>query len=214
MHAAIGGQVDGFAATASAGVVGQLTQGSLTCLAIAAPQRYAPLPNCPRLAELGYPGIEGSSRVGFWVPKGTPANVVAALNKAINAITPIQERSKISSGTGTCLPFRSKPRPNLSGVRSRPGGNASKRRALRSSRQMHRHDDRRMRDGDFGQDQDADRQRMGRRLSVHARDHRSRRAQHQPQGQHARVRRPAPCLLGAFQEEGARESRRPTSASS
>jgi len=87
MQAAIGGQVDGFAATASASVVGQLTEGSLTCLAVAAAQRYPLLPNCPSLAELGYPGAEGSSWVGFWVPKGTPANVVAALNKAINSIT-------------------------------------------------------------------------------------------------------------------------------
>ena len=87
MQAAIGGQVDGFAATASAGVIGQLTQGGLTCLAVAAAQRYAPLPHCPSLAELGYPGVDGSSWVGFWVPKGTPARVVAALNKAINSIT-------------------------------------------------------------------------------------------------------------------------------
>src|SRR5262245_30478836 len=87
MQAAIGGQVDGFAATASASVVGQLTEGGLTCLAVAATQRYPLLPNCPSLAELGYAGAEGSSWVGFWVPKGTPANVVATLNKAINAIT-------------------------------------------------------------------------------------------------------------------------------
>ena len=87
MQAAIGGQVDGFAATASASVVGQLTEGGLTCLAVAAPQRYPLLPNCPSLGELGYPGGSGSSWVGFWVPKETPADVVAALNKAINAIT-------------------------------------------------------------------------------------------------------------------------------
>jgi tripartite-type tricarboxylate transporter receptor subunit TctC len=87
MQAAMGGQVDGFAATASASVVGQLTEGRLTCLAVAATQRYALLPNCPSLAELGYPAAEGSSWVGFWVPKGTPANVVAALNKAVNSIT-------------------------------------------------------------------------------------------------------------------------------
>ena len=87
MQAAVGGQVDGFAATASASVVGQLTEGGLTCLAVAAAQRYALLPNCPSLAELGYPGAEGSSWVGFWVPKGTPATVLAALNKAINSIT-------------------------------------------------------------------------------------------------------------------------------
>ena len=87
MQAAMGGQVDGFASTASAGVVGQLTEGGLTCLAVAAARRYALLPNCPSLAELGYPGAEGSSWVGFWVPKGTPASVIVALNKAVNSIT-------------------------------------------------------------------------------------------------------------------------------
>jgi tripartite-type tricarboxylate transporter receptor subunit TctC len=86
MQAAMGGQVDGLAATASGQVVGQLTEGRLTCLAVAAAQRYARLPNCPSLPELGYPAAEGSSWVGFWVPKGTPAAIVAALNKAINAI--------------------------------------------------------------------------------------------------------------------------------
>jgi tripartite-type tricarboxylate transporter receptor subunit TctC len=86
-QAALGGQVDGLAATASAAVVAQLTEGGLTCLAVAAAQRYARLPNCPTLAELGYPGVEGSSWVGFWMPRGTPPEVVAALNKAINSIT-------------------------------------------------------------------------------------------------------------------------------
>ena len=38
------------------------------------------------MAEGGFPGIEASSWVGFWVPAGTPANVVATLNKAINSI--------------------------------------------------------------------------------------------------------------------------------
>lgn len=87
MQAAVGGQVDGLAATASAAIVGQVTEGGLNCLAVAAAQRYARLPNCPSLVELGYPGAEGSSWVGFWVPKGTPAHVVAALNKAINSMT-------------------------------------------------------------------------------------------------------------------------------
>jgi tripartite-type tricarboxylate transporter receptor subunit TctC len=85
-QAAVGGQVDGLAATASASIVGQLTDGGLTCLAVAAAQRYPLLPNCPSLAELGYRGAEGSSWVGFWVPKGTPPNVVASLNKAINSV--------------------------------------------------------------------------------------------------------------------------------
>ena len=87
MQAVLGGQVDGMAATASGSTVTQVTSGKLTCLAVAAARRYALLPNCPTLAESGFPGFEGSSWVGFWVPAKTPANVVAALNKAINSIT-------------------------------------------------------------------------------------------------------------------------------
>jgi tripartite-type tricarboxylate transporter receptor subunit TctC len=87
MQAAIAGQVDGLAATASGPTVSQLSPGGkLTCVAVAASKRYSLLPNCPTLAESGYPGFEGSSWVGFWVPKGTPPEVVAALNKAINSV--------------------------------------------------------------------------------------------------------------------------------
>jgi tripartite-type tricarboxylate transporter receptor subunit TctC len=86
MQAAIGGQVDALAATASGSTVTQVTSGKLTCLAVAAASRYHLLPNCPTLAESGFPRFEGSSWVGFWVPAGTPAEVVAALNKAINSI--------------------------------------------------------------------------------------------------------------------------------
>jgi tripartite-type tricarboxylate transporter receptor subunit TctC len=86
MQAAIGGQVDGLAATASGSTVSQLTTGKLTCLAVAAAKRYRALPNCPTLAEAGYQGFDGSSWVGFWVPAGTPPEAIAALNKAINSI--------------------------------------------------------------------------------------------------------------------------------
>jgi tripartite-type tricarboxylate transporter receptor subunit TctC len=74
------------AATASASIVTQTTTGVLNCLAVASATRYALMPDCPTLAESGFPGFEGSSWVGFWVRKGTPADVVAALNKAINSI--------------------------------------------------------------------------------------------------------------------------------
>jgi tripartite-type tricarboxylate transporter receptor subunit TctC len=86
MQAAIGGQVDGLAATASGSVVSQIKERNLLCLAVASAKRYKNLPDCPTLAENGFPGLEASSWVGFWVPAGTPANVVAKLNKAINSI--------------------------------------------------------------------------------------------------------------------------------
>jgi tripartite-type tricarboxylate transporter receptor subunit TctC len=84
----IGGHVDGLAATASSDIVSMFAKGGLLrCLAVAAPKRYDLIPDCPTLAEAGFPNYEGSSWVGFWVPKGTPANVVNALNAAINSIT-------------------------------------------------------------------------------------------------------------------------------
>jgi len=90
-QAAIGGQVDGLATTASANAVAQIQAGKLVCLAVTAAKRYRNLPDCPTLAESGFPGIEASSWVGFWVPAGTPANVVATLNKAINSIAEDKE---------------------------------------------------------------------------------------------------------------------------
>lgn len=87
MQAAIGGQVDGHAATASGNTVAQILSGKVHCLAVAAPKRYRRLPDCPTLEEQGYKGFNGSSWVGFWVPAGTPADVVEKLNKAINSIS-------------------------------------------------------------------------------------------------------------------------------
>ena len=105
-QAAIGGQVDGFAGTASGGVVAQLTTGGkLTCLAVAAEKRYRLLPNCPTLAEQGYKGFDGSSWVGFWVPAGTPADVVAKLNKAINSIAEDKEAAANLTRNGDLTGF-------------------------------------------------------------------------------------------------------------
>lgn len=91
MQAVIGGQVQGFAATSSGNVVAQIKAGKIHCLAIAAAKRESRAPNCPTLAEIGYPGIEASSWVGFWVPKGTPADVIAKLNAAVNSIVENKE---------------------------------------------------------------------------------------------------------------------------
>ncbi|MCT7378133.1 Bug family tripartite tricarboxylate transporter substrate binding protein [Chelativorans salis] len=85
-QAAIGGQVDALAATASGNTVSNVTSGQLDCLAVAAPERYSKLPDCPTLEELGYPNHYGSSWVGFWVPAGTPDDIVETLNEAINSI--------------------------------------------------------------------------------------------------------------------------------
>lgn len=99
MQAVIGGQTDGFAASASGNVVKQVEAGNLKCLAVAAPERDARLPDCPTLGEAGFPNHYGYSWVGFWVPKGTPADVIAKLNEAINSISQNEaEVAKLAAG--------------------------------------------------------------------------------------------------------------------
>jgi tripartite-type tricarboxylate transporter receptor subunit TctC len=41
------------------------------------------LPDVPTLGELGYPGMEDYTWVGFFVPAGTPAEIAQKLNEAI-----------------------------------------------------------------------------------------------------------------------------------
>jgi tripartite-type tricarboxylate transporter receptor subunit TctC len=103
MQAVIGGQTHGFAASASGSVVKQVNAGNLKCLAVAAPQRDPRLPNCPTLAEAGYPNHYGYSWVAFWVPKGTPADVVAKLNQAINSIAQNKAAAAKLEAGGTVL---------------------------------------------------------------------------------------------------------------
>ncbi len=99
MQAVIGGQTKGFAASASGSVIKQIKAGNLKCLAVAAPKRDPRLPDCPTLAESGYPNHYGYSWVAFWVPKGTPADVIAKLNKAIDSISQNKaEAAKLMAG--------------------------------------------------------------------------------------------------------------------
>lgn len=98
-QAAIGGQTDGFAASASGGIVKQVSEGNLKCLAVAAPDRDSRLPDCPTLTEAGFPDHYGYSWVAFWVPSGTPDDVVAKLNAAINSINGNEaEVAKLAAG--------------------------------------------------------------------------------------------------------------------
>jgi len=57
--------------------------GALRALGVTAPTRLATLPDIPAIAET-VPGYEANGWYGFAAPKGTPADVVAKLNAAIN----------------------------------------------------------------------------------------------------------------------------------
>jgi tripartite-type tricarboxylate transporter receptor subunit TctC len=57
--------------------------GKLRALAVSSAQRLAALPDVPTLGELGFPGMEDYTWVGFFVPAGTPAEVGQKLNDAL-----------------------------------------------------------------------------------------------------------------------------------
>ena len=60
-----------------------IRSGKLRALAVTTAKRSAQLPNVPTVAET-VPGFEASAWFGMGAPKGTPADVVAKLNREIN----------------------------------------------------------------------------------------------------------------------------------
>ena len=74
--------------------VPQIKSGKLRALGVSTPTRIPALPDVPPIAET-VKGYEASAWIGIGAPKGTPAEIVAALNKQINAALldkTIQER--------------------------------------------------------------------------------------------------------------------------
>jgi len=60
--------------------------GRLKALAVAAPKRSAALPDVPTLDELGIKGVHTLTYYGVAAPANTPKDVVARLNREINAV--------------------------------------------------------------------------------------------------------------------------------
>lgn len=81
----LGGQVQMMIAPAQA-VVPQVKSGRLRALAVSGARRLSTLPELPTIAEAGVPGYEAVGWFGLMVPAGTPADVVARLNREVNRI--------------------------------------------------------------------------------------------------------------------------------
>ena len=56
--------------------------GTVRALAVAGAKRSAALPNVPTVAESGLPGFESSSWQGWFVPAGTPREIVGIIQRA------------------------------------------------------------------------------------------------------------------------------------
>jgi tripartite-type tricarboxylate transporter receptor subunit TctC len=61
-----------------------IRNGGLRALAVTTAERSPALPNVPTVAET-VPGYEASAWFGMGAPKGTPAEVIAILNREMNA---------------------------------------------------------------------------------------------------------------------------------
>lgn len=64
-------------------VLPHVRSGKLVALAVSGTQRSPVLPEVPTVAEAGFPGYDASFLLVMMAPKGTPAPVVAAMNKAM-----------------------------------------------------------------------------------------------------------------------------------
>jgi tripartite-type tricarboxylate transporter receptor subunit TctC len=75
--------------------MGQLREGKVTALAVAAPRRLKMLPGVPTMAEAGFPGFTASNWWGMAAPAGTPDNITDTLYQAVAEAlrtTPVEAR--------------------------------------------------------------------------------------------------------------------------
>jgi tripartite-type tricarboxylate transporter receptor subunit TctC len=66
-------------------IVPHVKSGEVRALAVTSPTRIPEIPDVPTMDELGYPGMPPDSWQGIVAPAGTPPDVVAKLNSAVNA---------------------------------------------------------------------------------------------------------------------------------
>jgi tripartite-type tricarboxylate transporter receptor subunit TctC len=88
--------------------LGQIRDGKLRALAVAAPKRIAALPDLPTTAEAGYPGAEYNFWVGMLVAAKTPRGTVERLNQEVNKVLQmpdVRERTEKLGGEVLMMPL-------------------------------------------------------------------------------------------------------------
>jgi tripartite-type tricarboxylate transporter receptor subunit TctC len=85
--------------------LGQARGGSVRALGVSSPQRWPGLADIPAIAET-VPGYESSVFYGMSAPKGTPPEIIAILNKAVNeALTDPRLVARLNDLGGTPRPM-------------------------------------------------------------------------------------------------------------
>lgn len=90
-------------------VISHIKVGKLRAIAVSSPKRSRSMPDVPTVEEKGFPDFAAGSWFGFFAPKGTPAPVIALLNKSVNDALPALEAQMIREGAdpvgGTAAQF-------------------------------------------------------------------------------------------------------------
>jgi tripartite-type tricarboxylate transporter receptor subunit TctC len=85
--------------------MGNLQAGTLRAIATAGPTRLGLLPDVPTIAESGLPGFEAVLHYGLMAPAGTPAEIIARLNKELRAtVSSAEVKARIVADGGDPLP--------------------------------------------------------------------------------------------------------------
>ncbi|MBO9651081.1 MAG: tripartite tricarboxylate transporter substrate binding protein [Variovorax sp.] len=94
--------------TGAPALLPHIKAGKLRALAMSSPKRIASLPDVPTVAESGLPGTKGFEAdqwYGIVAPAGTPADVVAALNKQINqSLSSAEVKSRLAAEGAEATP--------------------------------------------------------------------------------------------------------------
>jgi tripartite-type tricarboxylate transporter receptor subunit TctC len=84
--------------------IGHIKGGALRALAVTTDKRSDALPDVPTVAET-VPGYEASAWFGIGAPKGTPPDIIAKLNKAVNeALADPKMVARLAELGGTVMP--------------------------------------------------------------------------------------------------------------
>jgi tripartite-type tricarboxylate transporter receptor subunit TctC len=83
MQDLVSGQIDLRFGSEGSQVLPYLRRGALKGYAMMSRSRWAAAPEIPTIDESGVPGLYISLWNGFWVPRGTPKDVIARLNAAV-----------------------------------------------------------------------------------------------------------------------------------
>lgn len=68
-----------------------LKAGRVRALAVASPRRSALMPELPTMAEAGVPGVVSQTDYAMYAPAGTPRDVIALLNREVNAVVQMED---------------------------------------------------------------------------------------------------------------------------